>query len=104
MSHCERITKNKQQQRSCILVHNTHTTREESAESGRRDFTGAIFYFHSHKRSYVDINRQIGCTGAIACHYFGETEEVKYKSAEFWGKNFEGFLPPEFTIKRTKNL
>ena len=32
---------------------NTHTTQEESAESGRSDFTGAIFYFHRYKRSYV---------------------------------------------------
>ena len=53
MSRCVRITKHKQQQRSCILVHNTHTTQEESAESGRSDFTGPIFYFHRYKRSYV---------------------------------------------------
>ena len=33
MSRCVKITKQKQQQRSCILVHNTHTTQEESAES-----------------------------------------------------------------------
>ena len=52
MSRCVRITKHKQQQRSCILVHNTHKTQEESAESGRSDFTGAIFYFHRYKRSY----------------------------------------------------
>ena len=53
MSRCVRITKHKHQQRSCILVHNTHTTQEASANSSRGYVTGAILYCHRYKRSYV---------------------------------------------------
>ena len=46
-------TKHKQQQRPCILVHDTHTTQEESADSRRRNVPGAILYCRRYKRSYV---------------------------------------------------
>ena len=52
-SRCVKTTKHKQQQRPCILVHDTHTTQEESADSSRRNVAGAILYCHRYKRSYA---------------------------------------------------
>ena len=34
---------------------NTHTTQEESAESGRSDFTGTILFFHRYKITYDSL-------------------------------------------------
>ena len=38
---------------------NTHTTQEESAESGRSDFTGTILFFHRYKITYANITLAI---------------------------------------------
>ena len=47
------IAKQNKQQPLSSNVYNTHTTQEESAESSKSDFTGAIFFFHRYKRSYA---------------------------------------------------
>ena len=51
MSRCVRKTK----KGAAALLYfgsNTHTTQEESAESGRSDFTGTILFFHRYKITY----------------------------------------------------
>ena len=107
MLRCERITKHKEQQCYCILIHNTHTTQEESAESSKSNFTDAIFFFLRYKGSYdsypcgfyVDHVFQVVCCEAfIRSEVFTFYPGGFYSGCGFTKITHDVFIPPMCTI------
>ena len=52
---------------SCYIIFLHPVVKETCTQIMNVNLLGASFYY---------VNRQFGCTGAIACHNSGDTEEV----------------------------